>query len=64
MDAHPENGLYCQTLLNSTAAMFVLFDATGLSRNGQVVQRADCRGLSAGNMSAQYLYLSDLSRPE
>jgi hypothetical protein len=43
MDAHPENYLYCQALSNSAVAKFVLFAATDLSRNVQVVQRPDSR---------------------
>src|SRR5215475_7482782 len=64
MGAHPENDLSREILLHSAAAKFVLFGAIGLFRNGQVVQRPDCRCWSAAKMSAQYKYWSDLSRPE
>ena len=64
MVAHPENDLSREILLRSAAAKFVLFGAISLFRNGQVVQRPDCRCWSAGKMSAQYKYWPDLSRPE
>jgi hypothetical protein len=62
MDAHLENDLSREILSNSAATKFVLFGATSLFRNDQVVQRPDCQGLSAAKMSAQYLYSPDLSR--
>src|SRR5262245_1058100 len=57
MDVHLEDDLWREILLHSAVAKFVLFGATSLFRNGQVVQRPDCRGWSAAKMSAQCSYL-------
>src|SRR4030095_663191 len=47
-----------------SSSKIVLFGAIRLSRNDQALQRSDCQCLSAAKMSAQYLYWSDLSRPQ